>query len=69
MNTKECPACKEVHATGAECWWAAHRGRHPECKCQWCHALVRPMSPTTVDVSTISEYGLTQKLSNSIRVY
>lgn len=27
------------------------------------------MSSTTVDVSVIKEYGLTQKLSNSIRVY
>lgn len=31
--------------------------------------LVPPMSPSTVDVSAISEYGLTQKLSNQIRVY
>ncbi len=60
----DCPACKETHEAGAECWWAAHRGRHPECKCQWCHALV-----PFVDISVIKEYGLTQKLSNSVRVY
>lgn len=27
------------------------------------------MSPSTVDISTIQEYGLTQKLSNSIRCF
>ena len=41
--------------------WAAERDLRP--------VEPPPVSPTTVDVSTISEYGLTQKLSNSIRVY
>ena len=27
------------------------------------------LSPRTVDISTITEYGLTQKLSNSIRCF
>lgn len=27
------------------------------------------MSPSTVDISTINEYGLSQKLSNSVRCY
>ena len=30
---------------------------------------VPPLAPSTVDISTISEYGLTQKLSNSIRCF
>lgn len=28
-----------------------------------------PLAPRTVDVSSITEYGLTQKLSNSIRCF
>lgn len=58
-----CPACKETHIPGSDCWWMAHRRRNPECKCQWCHAL------GPVDVSYVKEYGLTQKLSNQVRVY
>lgn len=42
---------------------------NPECGRYFCKCGKPKMSPTTVDVSVIKEYGLTQKLSNSIRVY
>ena len=32
-------------------------------------AVLLPMATSTVDISTITEYGLTQKLSNSIRCF
>jgi hypothetical protein len=31
--------------------------------------FLTPMSPTTVDVGTVTEYGLTQKLSRPIRCF
>lgn len=43
---------------------------NPECGRYFCKCGGKPkMAPTTVDVSVIKEYGLTQKLSNQIRVY
>lgn len=55
---------------GVDAVFADNVGYTPD---NWVHvrdlALMPEMSPTTVDVSTIGEYGLTQKLSNSIRVY
>lgn len=33
------------------------------------YAPAPAMAPTTVDVSTITEYGMTQKLSNQVRVF
>ena len=62
-----CPACKEMHDTESRCWWMNHHLRNPGCRCQWCNAL-GPATPPG-DVSYVLEYGLTQKLSNSVRVF
>ena len=67
-NELYCPACKEMHDAESRCWWMDHHLRNPGCRCQWCHAIA-PLHPSTVDVSYIREYGLTQKLSNQVRVY
>ena len=43
-NETYCGACRESHKPESDCWWMAHRRRHPECKCQWCHVLAQKLS-------------------------
>ena len=32
-----CLSCSKDHDEDQPCWWVAHKERHPECACQFCH--------------------------------
>lgn len=68
-----------MNKTKPECRWCAASIERIQCGCgclKWGHKTdrgfwqdCRSNVPPFVDVSTISEYGLTQKLSNQVRVF
>ena len=68
--TKKCTCGKQKRPVFKKTSWRAWES------CLRCLGTIRQlpdpprgMAPTTVDVGTITEYGLTQKLTNAVRCY
>lgn len=41
-ETVLCASCGKHHLGRIPCWLNEHHLRHPECRCQWCHAIGVP---------------------------